>query len=343
MQTLIIDPTCNLSGAPRMAAALSQALGAPIAAIRKEPAGFYEPAVFGAASLSVWGYIGGHAALLLKPGFWHLFWPAKTIIANTCLSFLFLALARIFGKRTILFLHESSKKNLLYRLSIFVSLRVAHRVVTPSRSPFLDLGISKPWQVIANCLPENFLTTEGRLETSVNSPLRVLFTGDSRREKGGELYQKIKTLVAAQGRDWLLTSIAERKGNNRSTVVPDDYEGFDIALNLTDNRYWRETFGLMSFEAAARGCVPVSTDQFAVREYWQRVSDQLIVKDYGADAVIEALVHMEQNTGELAALKLKVAEHSRTVCAIAAFERSWRKLNLNHQKPGPDKNESPSF
>jgi hypothetical protein len=118
---MIIDNVNNLSGAPLVAHEIAQALGVPIVCIRTEPQARYTSQASGIASRRAVAYFAGTLLLLLRPGFWSLWRQSRTIVCNTCLTFVFAVLGRMCGKHVICVLHESFPKNLLYRLGIAAS------------------------------------------------------------------------------------------------------------------------------------------------------------------------------------------------------------------------------
>jgi glycosyltransferase involved in cell wall biosynthesis len=330
MKLIIIDNVNNLSGAPTVARDISLALNAPIYCIREEVQRSYVSAISGVHSESVFCYPLGILLLATNIRFVLALLKADVVVCNTSLTFLFAALARCLGKRTICVIHESSAKNLLYRIAIPASLVVASEVVTPSRNAFLSLQIPiKKWTIIYNSISLNYKEEPFEKVRSDSDHLYILFVDDGRTYKGGALFREIVHLAASR----VLTNLvfhSTRSERFKQDVAekprlgPAIYSKYHFLLVLTDNTYWRETFGLVGCEAAACECVPLYTDQFAYREIWHKFDETLFLQDRNPANILERIMSLASNPTELSTIRESVRQRALEVSSDVSFDKRWR-------------------
>ena len=291
---LIIDHVNNTSGAPIVAGHLRRILNARIVCVRETSTAVYTSECYGLKSDNRWSYPFACIALMLNYSFWILVIKADKIILNTSLTFPVAFFLRALRKKFVLFLHESAKKNLLYTVSIFLSVRLSEKIVTPTQNAYLDLALpDDKWTVISDPIADDFRQHSNmNWIASSSSPMRVLFAGGNRNYKGGALFDEI---IALRPDAHLLfidkvgsESFSEEHGDT-TILTPEIYSKYHVVLNLTNNIYWKETFGLIGVEGALCGSLPVYTDAFAYEEIWNAVSPNLLVGDYRGEAVIQRL------------------------------------------------------
>ncbi len=320
---LIIDNVNNLSGAPRIAKAISDALNCDIVCARKENRCFYEEAVFGLRSSSSKTYPIALLALMFKVRFWILFVKSDTIIVNTSLVWPFAVIGWIFRKKLVVVLHENSKKNILYKLGIPISTLLAKIIVTPSRDAYKDIKLDESkWLVVSNTIDPIFFLSPDK-EKSRNGTA-VLFVDDGREYKGTKLFSSIR---AEMERDESVSFFSTKDvSKGPFALTPEVYDQFDLLLVLTDNRYWKETFGLIGCEAASRGVIPLFTDSYAYLEVWSEFRDDLYIENYCSVEVKRKIVGLASNPIKMKKLSNDVREHAQRTCDITRFERSWSSL-----------------
>lgn len=321
---MIIDNVNNLSGAPLVAHEIARALGTPIVCIRTEPQVRYAAQASGIASRRTIAYFSGTLLLLLRPRFWLLWSQNRTIICNTCLTFVFAVLGRLCGKHVICVLHESFPKNLLYRLGIAASRRAAHLIVTPSRAAYLDLHLpERKWRMVPNTLPQDYFRDIENI-ASDNGDFYALFVGGGRAYKGGALFAQARAMAPS----WLhlheagSAEYAAHTGGG-AALGPAIYARYHFVLVLTDNRLWRETFGLIGCEAAACGALPVFTDRFAYLELWALLADRLYQPEYDATSLIERLTVLATDRTGFENLRHQARAHARELCNPERFAAWW--------------------
>lgn len=323
---MIIDNVNNFSGAPLVASEIAEALDMPIVCIRSERRPRYAPRASGVMSNRAVAYLAGILLLLARPSFWALWMRTRTVICNTCLTFVYAALARLCGKHVIVVLHESFPKNLLYRIGLSISRRAAHVIVTPSRAAYVGLNLPEAkWRVIANTLPAAYFQDHAAVGSNIDD-LYALFVGGGRAYKGGALFARARAKTPA----WLhLHEFGSREydaygGSASHALGPEIYGRYHFVLILTDNRQWRETFGLIGCEAAASGALPIFTDDYAYRELWAPFADALHVKTYDEQALLARLQAIAADRSVLASLRSEVREHARDLCDPRRFRDAWR-------------------
>jgi hypothetical protein len=347
MRLLIVDNVNNLSGAPAVASRLSQLLAANVVCIREEPGGSYRSVCCGIrASRPLW-YPLGVLLLLFRPTFWREWIVAEAIVFNTSLVFPFLLLAKICGKKSVAILHECFYKNLLYSIGIRATLWAAGIIVTPSAEAYRALlGRRRNWRVIANPLPAEYFESRAATERHSEGQIRILFAGDSRAFKGRDLYRAVADILTAtpDGR-WICHEVGDdgyRKlhGDSRK-LTSDVYDSYDFVLVLTDNRIWRETFGMVGCEAACRGCIPLFTDGFAYKEIWAPFAADLYLPDRRADAIARRLQSLAVDGDRMNQLRRMVSAHAATLCGSSSVQESWRRLlaevESSHLKRGSNR------
>lgn len=328
---MIVDNVNNRSGAPIVGLEIARALSAPIFCMRKASTTAYDEVSFGVRADSAAYYPLGILLLLCRPRFWNHFLRARVVVCNTSLTFIFLLLSRALGKFTILALHESYAKNLLYRVAIGVSVRFAHCVVTPSRKAYEDLQLSATrWKRIANCLGSEYFAADLPIVTS-GDPISVLFVHGSRPYKGSDHFAHIREFAARHDFPRLrFVSTADPSFADEyafsGEMRPDIYSRFHFILVLTDNSMWRETFGLVGCEAAACGCIPISSDRYAYEELWHSRFPMLRLDSVEPRYVLEKLSQLSRNAAEFERLRCDVRRTSVQLCDRLTFTTSWQEL-----------------
>lgn len=320
---LLIDNVNNLSGAPRIAKAISDALDCDIVCARKEPSCFYKEVVFGLQSSSSKSYAIALMLLMFNVRFLRLFAMCDTIIANTSLVWPFVVIGWVFRKKLVVVLHENSKKNILYKIGIPISTLFANVIVTPSRDAYKDIKLDESkWLVISNTIDPDFFFSPNKEKSEERTA--ILFVDDGRAYKGSSLFSLIRE--GMKGDESLMFFSTKDVPKGPFQLTPEVYDQFDILLVLTDNRHWKETFGLIGCEAASRGVIPLFTDSYAYLEVWKKFSDDLYVEHYGSSDVIKKIRDLVSNPLKMQRLSNDVREHAKKTCDISRFKQSWFSL-----------------
>jgi glycosyltransferase involved in cell wall biosynthesis len=331
MRRLIIVNVNNLSGAPMVARQVAGMLEAEIVCIRQASGTRYESVAHGVKSDRAAAYPLGIVSLLLGGSFWRRFLAADVIILNTALTFPFLLVSRLFRKKTIAVLHECTPKNLLYSVGIALTVRCAQVLVTPSSSAYRQLlGTRANWRVIPNALPVEYFSPTSPRQWARDDEVRVLFAGDERPYKGRDLFLAAKRLLELdQGRRWICHEIGDPgyralHGASRA-LTPAVYDSYDFVLVLTDNRLWRETFGIVGSEAASRGCVPLFTDAFAYREIWASIDENLYLEQRTPELVARRLDCLVADPARLQRLRQLLESRARSLCGRESVLQDWKR------------------
>lgn len=332
MKIIVVDNVNNISGAPSVARNIALALNAKIYCIREEVQKSYVSSVAGICSQSVFGYIGGILLLATNFRFISALLRSEIVVCNSSLTFLFAGLARFLGKRVICVIHESSAKNLLYRCAIPASIFFASVIVTPSRKAFENLNIpNRKWLIIHNSISPIYKELASQIVRSDSSCRYILFVDDGRPYKGGILFEEIVRLSESRGLTNLIFHSTRSEhfkshGDDKPLLGPAIYSKYHFILVLTDNTYWRETFGLVGCEAAACECVPLYTDQFAYREIWHIFDEALFLRERRSAYILERILLLALNPEELSVLRASVRKRALGIAGSEQFVESWRSL-----------------
>ncbi|MDN3679476.1 hypothetical protein QWZ04_03935 [Vibrio tapetis subsp. quintayensis] len=333
MKCIVIDNVNNLSGAPLICNEIAETLELNIYNLRQSSSPLYKSSGFGCYSDSATMYPFSILFLLFNLSFLKSFIASEMIICNTSLTWFFVILGRLFRKKIVLVLHESSKKNVLYKISIPLSISCANIVVTPSKQAYLDLDIPMcKWRIINNKLKNDYLSYTPK-KRSFTESVNILFVDGSREYKGSRLFHSFRETFdrsLLNGGGILSTTDEEfiSKYSFSGSLNPQIYNDFDIVLVLTDNRFWRETFGLVGAEAAACGALPIFTDSYAYLEIWEKFSKDLYVKEYELQSLISCIDAIITSPKESDLLRNQVKSHVNKVCCTSNFSLRWKQLIL---------------
>jgi glycosyltransferase involved in cell wall biosynthesis len=337
MNIVLVDNVNNLSGAPMVARSIAAALGAPIFCIRQTRLPMYKALTYGFESEQRWNYFIGILGLVLSLQFWRQWLPAQVVICNTCLTFPYALVSRILGKRVVCVIHESASKNILYRVALWTSKKVAHQIVTPSKLAYQDIGIPpRKWHVIPNALMPQY-SVLCRSVASHTDEVRILFVGGGRDYKGAPLFSDIQAYCQLHHPQWQLHAVGDeafaRTHGPGLQLTPVIYGAYHAVLVLTDNRVWKETFGLVGCEAAACRCLPLFTDRFAYAELWSDFADQLFLPTGDAQAIAGQLVRLLADRPKLDKLRDAVRQHALNLTDAAIISDQWHELviRIDHQ------------
>jgi glycosyltransferase involved in cell wall biosynthesis len=200
-------------------------------------------------------------------------------------------------------------------------------IVTPSRAAFDELRIPKSkWKIVPNALSQQYAFEPPRVKRS--GPLRVLFAGGRRPYKGIDLFRAIAKLAEERYPGRFECHVVGEKGFRHAVgdsieLGPSAYDQYDAVLVLTDNRFWKETFGLIGCEAAARRCVPLFTDAFAYKEIWSEMLDALYLPDSSPDGILQRLVDLTSDPNAFERLRDRVRLHALNVCERTRVAYLW--------------------
>ena len=305
-------------------------LQVPIFCIRQAQEPVYTADAAGIVSDQRRNYLSGILGLLLCIRFWKQLLAARIVICNTCLTFPFAVLARLLGKRVVCVIHESAYKNVLYRVALFWSKKAAHRIITPSRLAFEEIGIpAQKWQVIPNALARTY-SEECPSVDSHAAEARILFVGGGRPYKGDHLFQAIQEHCRIHHPRLQLHAVGDdayvRAHGFGRKLTPQIYGTYHLILVLTDNRVWKETFGLVGCEAAACRCLPMFTDRFAYAELWSEYADQLFLPTYAAGPIVEQLVRLLRDRLQLDRLRDAARQHALQLTDARSVAAQWRNV-----------------
>jgi glycosyltransferase involved in cell wall biosynthesis len=327
MNVIVVDNVNNLSGAPMVAQTIAAGLGAPTFCIRQTCEPIYNVEAIGIRSEKRRNYFFGILGLLLTIKFWRHLIAARVVICNTCLTFPFAVLARLLGKRVICVIHESSPKNILYRVGIFASSVAAHRIVTPSRSAYQDIDLpNQKWMVIPNALTPDY-SEPGSCVDSRSAEVRILFVGGRRAYKGATLFCAIQEYLRSSHPEFQLHAVGdaafvELHGASLK-LTPQIYRNYHFVLVLTDNAIWKETFGLVGCEAAACRCLPLFTDRFAYAELWSPFSRHLLLPLYDAEVIVRHVLALLQDRAYLEKLRDAARQHALLLTKANSVSTQW--------------------
>lgn len=315
---LVIDNVNERSGAP---IALSQVFKSDlyhVACVRANPNRLYNESINGIVSKYPLLYPFALVSLLLKFIFIFARKKPKLLVSNTILTSPISLYFFLRGVKVLTWIHETPNKSLFYRFMFWLSLKTSHTVITPSRVTFIPfLKTFKNWSVVPNLISLQYYnyvpsTTHGRLH--------VLFLGGNRAVKGYYQYLRIKTLANESVHANKITFTDNLNGN----IADIPYHQNDILLVLTDNRLWRETFGLVGLEAAASGCIPFFTDAFAYYEIW-RDFPELSLVGISDHLIFSQLLFYMSHPDVMKRLKLKCQDYAKTFADPTRVISLWSK------------------
>lgn len=317
---LIIDNVNERSGAPIALTQVFRPTLFTIACIRAHPNRLYVESINGLVSKHPLLYLVALPILLFKLALRSLHKKPELLISNTVLTSPISLYFFLRGVRVITWIHETPQKSLLYKFSFWLSLRISNTIVTPSRSVFLPyITKSCNWTVIPNLVSPKYTSNSSSI--TCDDELHVLFLGGKRSVKGYDQYLRIKSLVHHLGLDKKIIFTDNLIAN--FDVVP--YHENDILLVLTDNRKWRETFGLVGLEAAASGCIPLFTDSYAYHEIWQDFPE-LSLTGLSDQFIVSQLLFLSSNHSFLNQLKSSCQSYANTFADPSRVLSLWSKV-----------------
>ena len=327
MNTVLIDNVNNLSGAPAVAKNLAALLHSPIFCIRQSKDPIYLPEDVGIVSDRRRHYFTGIFGLLFSKKFWKRIIAVRFVICNTCLSFPFAILARLLGKKVVCLIHESAAKNILYRVALFASKKIGHLIITPSRAAYLHLSIpAHKWLVIPNALAPEYSDAGSSVSSSAER-INLLFVGGDRTYKGDPLFRGIKNYCQKRNPNLHFEAVGDedflRTQGNSLRLGPQVYTKYHFVLILTDNRVWKETFGLVGCEAAACRCLPLFTDKFAYTELWSNLSEYLFLPTYEPIPIVERIEKLLIDRPMLDRLRDSAQSHALNLTNSQSVAKHW--------------------
>jgi glycosyltransferase involved in cell wall biosynthesis len=223
---------------------------------------------------------------------------------------------------------------MLYRLALWASKKTAHHIVTPSRLAYQDMGIPpRKWQVIPNALMPQYSKLNRSVASQANK-VRILFVGGARDYKGTPLFRAIQAHCKLVHSEWQLHAVGDesftRFHGPGLQLTPEIYGAYHAVLVLTDNRVWKETFGLVGCEAAACRCLPLFTDRFAYAELWSDFADRLFLPTGDAKAIASQLFGLLADRPKLDKLRDAVRQHALKITDSNTIAAQWSELVSPH-------------
>ena len=280
----------------------------------------YQPDIIGVQTDSVFfGYFFGIINLMLNLKFWRFIIKADLIIYNTVLTFPLQLLIKPFRKRTVCYVHERTRKNLLYTMGFLTVAILKHKIVTPSKSCANDIIKYNDITVIPNSLDSDFITCALKKSERLNSST-ILFLGFNKPAKGSRLissYVNHKTNLQFVP--------PQNHSSNSITFTSATFQENDFLIVLEDDRIWMETFSLVTFEAAASGCIPIMNTTQLHSEFWSEFPELLISNP---DDLIRFLSFFNQlqNPNDY---RHSLSVHAKTIADPKRFQSSWQDVVNN--------------
>ena len=160
--------------------------------------------------------------------------------------------------------------------------------------------------------------------------MRILFVGGGRDYKGAPLFRAIQAHCQLLHPQWQLHAVGDeafaRAHGPGLHLTPEIYRAYHAVLVLTDNRVWKETFGLVGCEAAACGCLPLFTDRFAYAELWSDFTAQLFLPTADAQVIAGQLARLLADRPALDRLRDAVRQHALALTDATSVAAQWRDL-----------------
>ncbi|MDE6536889.1 MAG: glycosyltransferase family 4 protein [Muribaculaceae bacterium] len=194
----------------------------------------------------------------------------RVIYINTILPFGAALAGKIRGNRVIYHYHENSQvKGRIYRLLTGIMKRVADKIICVSATQQKMLGVTDKAVVVANGIRDNFRKSLEPNFIEAFKRKNILLLASLKEYKGVRefitlakwLPQYNFTLVLNESEDqcqnFMIKEKAEKILNlkvfSRSEDVIPFYNAASIVVNMSDNRFFIETFGLTILEGMSAG------------------------------------------------------------------------------------------